>query len=151
MDALRRLHSNQFGVCRHVSDGSVIAWLEDSIEQGRLVVLAIPETTKPHDHRVETSKFIIPTGGLSEGASRQMQGGRKLESLSMDSKFLMLLFKTMERLPPNIQEAFKQMVSPTALKMMAGMFSIWAGSHAFGAGEAFDGVLLAAAYASIGV
>jgi hypothetical protein len=148
--ALRRFHSSQSGVSHRVSDSTIIAWLIDSIERGRLVVLAIPKTTKLHLHPGETSRFTIPTGGLSDVATSQPHG-RKLESLSIDSKFFLLLFKTMERLPPNVQEAFKQIISPVALKMMVGIFVIWAGSHAFGAGEAIDGVLLAAAYASVGI
>ena len=45
-------------------------------------------------------------------------------------------------MPDAAKDQFVQLLSPSSLEIMAGMFVIWAGSHAVGVGEAGDLILL---------
>jgi len=52
------------------------------------------------------------------------------------------LRRTAPKLPGSMQQEFLALLHPKSLAIMAGTLVIWAGSHAIGAGEAIDLVLL---------
>lgn len=62
---------------------------------------------------------------------------------TLEDKFAEALRRTAPKLPGSMRQEFEALLSPTSLKIMAGSFVVWAGSHAFGVGEAVDIVLLA--------
>jgi hypothetical protein len=60
----------------------------------------------------------------------------------LEDKFVEALRRTAPKLPSNVRHEFEALLSPTSLGIIAGTLVVWAGSHAFGVGEAVDVVLL---------
>jgi Anthrax toxin LF subunit len=63
-------------------------------------------------------------------------------TMSMFDRFIEVFKRSLPYMPDDAKEQFKQLLSPTSLEIMAGMFVIWAGSHAVGFGFAGDAFLL---------
>lgn len=61
-----------------------------------------------------------------------------------------VLRKAASLLPGDVGRRLLDLLSPTALAVMAGVVAIWAGSHFVGVGEVADVVLLAAGWLAIG-
>ncbi|HZI08725.1 MAG TPA: hypothetical protein VEZ71_32205 [Archangium sp.] len=53
-------------------------------------------------------------------------------------------------LPAEVQQALRELISPSNLLIAAGVLAVWAGSHFFGAGEVFDIVLVGGTYLVLG-
>jgi hypothetical protein len=73
-----------------------------------------------------------------------------VQSLPAQSKIAEMLLRSLNYLPAESRAAFLSLISPAALKMLAATLALWAGSHAFGVGEAVDVVLLGIGYALMG-
>ena len=71
--------------------------------------------------------------------------------MTLDDRFVTVLNRTVPLLPAEIQEEFLQMISPTAILMIAGTMAVWAGSHYFGVGFIADAVMLVAGFAFLGL
>jgi len=65
-----------------------------------------------------------------------------IASMPIQDRFVLVLQRTLPKLPHDMQEQFASLLSGQNLVIMAGCLAIWAGSHAFGVGEAGDVVLL---------
>jgi hypothetical protein len=139
-------------VSHHVSDHTITTWFNNAVARGQVVVIEIHESATPHNHETsKLSKVVIPTGGLNDGVPKRRMTIRTLSDLSVESKLMEVLLRTIGKLPRETQEVFKQMISPQALSLMAGIFAAWVVSHAFGLGEAIDAILLGIGYAFIGM
>jgi hypothetical protein len=149
LHALRRLYSESTSTPRHESDHEILRWLDLSISRGHVIVLEVYHSTDRPAKRALTKKLDIPTGGLSDGA-RSRTGTQRLSDLSSNAKLTEVLLRAMSKMPNETKNAFKQMVSPEALKTMAAIFAVWGASHAVGVGEAVDVILIGVGYVFVG-
>ena len=62
--------------------------------------------------------------------------------MSLLDRFMEVCQRALKYMPDDAKDQFAQLLAPTSLEIMAGMFVIWAGSHAFGVGELGDAFLL---------
>ncbi|WP_395702214.1 peptidoglycan-binding protein [Aquabacterium sp.] len=69
----------------------------------------------------------------------------------LERKFAEALRRTAPKLPSHLQHEFLALLSPKSLGIMAGTLVVWAGSHAFGVGEAVDILLLIGGIAMLGM
>ncbi len=65
-----------------------------------------------------------------------------VERMSVLDRFKEVCRRALPYMPDAAKDQFVQLLSPSSLEIMAGMFVIWAGSHAVGVGEAGDLILL---------
>ena len=72
-------------------------------------------------------------------------------SLTLEEKFVQTLHLVISKLPMELENAVKDMLSPAAIAMIAGVMVIWAGSHVFGVGFAVDAVMLVSGVVFLGL
>jgi len=80
-----------------------------------------------------------------------VRGGQRVAEMSQEDRFTIVLRRTLPLLPAEIQDEFAQMISPTAIMVVAGTLAVWAGSHYFGVGFIADAVMLVAGFAFLGL
>ena len=68
----------------------------------------------------------------------------EVSQMSLEERFILVLRLTKPRLPGEIQEEFDQLLDPWVLGLIVGTLIAWAGSHYFGIGFLFDGLLIVA-------
>ncbi len=73
-----------------------------------------------------------------------------LRTMSTEQKTGEAMRRSIPLLPAEAQEQVRQMLTPTALAIIAGTIVVWAGSHFFGIGEIVDVILLVVGLATIG-
>ena len=69
----------------------------------------------------------------------------------LDRKFGDVLQRTAPKLPANMRHEFLGLLSPTNIAIMATCLVAWAGSHAFGVGEAIDVLLVSLGMLFVGM
>ena len=69
----------------------------------------------------------------------------------LDKKFADVLQRTAPKLPANMRHEFLGLLSPTNIAIMATCLVAWAGSHAFGVGEAIDVLLVGVGMLFVGM
>jgi RHS repeat-associated protein len=69
---------------------------------------------------------------------------------SFADKLKYVVEAALPKMPGDLATALKEMVSPANIATTAAVFSLWLGSHAFGVGAIFDGVMLGVAYYTMG-
>lgn len=69
---------------------------------------------------------------------------------SFADKLVYVVGAAIPKLPAELGAVLKDMVSPEKIATTAAIFALWAGSHAFGVGAIFDGVMLGVAYYTMG-
>lgn len=72
-------------------------------------------------------------------------------SLTLEEKFVQTLHLVISKLPMELENAVKDMLSPAAIAMIAGVMVIWAGSHVFGVGFAVDAIMLVSGVVFLGL
>lgn len=150
MNAVRRLYAESHSTHHHASDHEMTRWLDQSIERGQIIVVEVYNSIQRPVQKTTPKKLIVPTGGLNDGPSRSRSGVTHFSDLSSNAKMTEVLLRAMSKMPNETKNAFMQMVSPEALKTMAAIFAVWGASHAFGAGEAIDIILIGIGYAFVG-
>jgi len=68
-----------------------------------------------------------------------------VSDMPLDARFREVLWRTVPRLPGEMQEEFAALLNPMNLIIIVGTLAVWAGSHYFGIGFIADALLLAAA------
>ena len=91
---------------------------------------------------------MVVSSTPTPGPIRQQQ---RVSEMPLEDRFVIVLNRTGPLLPAEIQEEFMQMISPTAILMIAGTLAVWAGSHYFGVGFIADAVMLVAGFAFLGL
>lgn len=150
MSVVRRLYTEILSTHHHASDHEMVRWLLQSIELGRVIVIEVYNSSQRLPKNTSSKKSVVPTGGLNDSPSRSQSGVTHFSDLSSNTKVTEVLLRAMARMPHETKNAFMQMVSPEALKTMAAIFVVWGASHAFGAGEAIDIILIGIGYAFVG-
>jgi len=69
---------------------------------------------------------------------------------SFADKLVYVIGAAIPKLPAELGAVLKDMVSPQKVATTAAIFALWAGSHAFGVGAIFDGVMMGVAYYTMG-
>ncbi|GGY33278.1 peptidoglycan-binding protein [Pseudoduganella albidiflava] len=88
---------------------------------------------------------IRPDNPAAAGASNVTLlhiGASDVWEWPLHDKFIQALRRTATKLPGNMRQEFDALLSAANLALMAGILVVWAGSHAFGVGQAVDIVLL---------
>ena len=62
--------------------------------------------------------------------------------MPLEERFISVLYRTLPKLPADIQDAFAAMLSPTTLAVIVGVLAVWAGSHYVGIGFIVDVVFV---------
>lgn len=70
--------------------------------------------------------------------------------LTLEEKFEKTLYLALPKLPLELDRAIKEMMTPAALAMIAGVMVLWAGSHLFGVGVVVDIILLVSGMVFLG-
>ena len=151
MHDLRSLYCLENNVSHHASDQTILTWLDSAVGRGQIVVIELHEpSTSSKQNAWQRLKPVVPTGGLNDSNPSRPMNTPTLSDLSGVSKLMEVILRMVPKLPRETQAAFKQLISPQALKILAGTFAAWALSHAIGIGEAIDVILLGIGYALIG-
>ena len=73
-----------------------------------------------------------------------------IAGMSLEDRFTLVLHLTTPKLPGEIQEEFRNMLTPSNIAIMVVVLAAWAGSHYFGVGFIADAVLLIGGVALLG-
>lgn len=73
-----------------------------------------------------------------------------ISGMSLEDRFTEVLYLTTPKLPGEIQEEFRNMLTPANVAIMVVVLAAWAGSHYFGVGFIADAVLLIGGVALLG-
>ncbi|MBL8150895.1 MAG: hypothetical protein JNN15_13295 [Blastocatellia bacterium] len=75
---------------------------------------------------------------------------KTVEQMSSEEKLAATIKLALKKLPDDVAEKLKGLLTPENLVIMTGVITVWAASHLIGAGEIADVVLLAAGLAFLG-
>lgn len=93
----------------------------------------------------------VSTHRLAGGTAAPAPNASGVWEWPMQDKFAEALRRTAPKLPGSMAREFMALLSPASLGIAAGTLVLWAGSHAFGVGEAVDVLLLLGGLAFLGM
>ena len=131
-------------------------------EEAHVLPVSVPKTppTSGADAKPKSPVAIQPSGGAFSGGGGHFRGhgasgswdapgtgswGTEAATVwewPLEDKFAEVLRLTKQKLPPDMQNEFAAILTPTNIAITAATLAVWAGSHFFGVGVAIDIALL---------
>lgn len=105
----------------------------------------VPQTSLPRAQPYASGPSTGPKSATAVSPSNIAARSTQVLSIwewPLEEKFAEALRRTAPKLPGSMRHEFEALLNPTSLGVIVGTLVIWAGSHAFGIGEAVDVVLL---------
>ncbi len=124
-----------------VADGIVGGHTWYHLLKGDTAVMAQPPAARPEFAGIGLTNVAKGVVKLPV-ASTALPAAPGIWEWPLDKKFTDVLHRTAPKLPANMRHEFLGLLSPTNIGIMATCLVAWAGSHAFGVGEAIDVVLV---------
>lgn len=98
--------------------------------------------------RVDAATWFVLLKGTP--SSSKDAANASIAEWTLQQKFTAALQFTLPKLPMSMRHEFAALINPLSIGIMVGTLVVWAGSHAFGVGEAIDVVLLLAGMMFLG-
>lgn len=126
------------------------SWLRNAVELGRISIVPVPDTILAAGYSGLSARTLrVPELSVGNAAVLN-QSPPNIRSLSTYSKVFEVLLRSIPYLPQETRQEFLNLISPAALKAVAGALVTWAGSQAIAVGEAVDVTLLGTGFALAG-